>query len=233
MVQVAQAAVPHPGRRTARSLVATLEPGFGAIKVYRPYRDIRFSPDKRPIQEHAALSATDGRGYGYHLQVSAAGLLLGGGLYQPPRERLERFGVMLDDPVSAGRVRRRLGEAERPGFELSDDGKLKAAPGVSAVIILRSAYCGTPSLRSWRPMSQQPGFPGPLVTTVSVTAGPIFEHGTNGSPATTSEMGELSADRFKDLATVNLASGRAAKGIHELRWLDVTLPPSTPPRAHW
>lgn len=80
-------------------------------------------------------------------------------------------------------------------------------------------------------MSQQPGFPGPLVTTVSVTAGPIFEHGTNGSPATTSEMGELSADRFKDLATVNLASGRAAKGIHELRWLDVTLP-STPPRAH-
>lgn len=111
-----------------RSLAATLEPEFGAIKVYRPYRDIRFSPDKRPIQEHAALSATDGRAYGYYLQVSAAGLLLGGGLYQPPRERLERFRAMLDDPVSAGEVRRRLGEAERAGFELSDDGKLKAAP---------------------------------------------------------------------------------------------------------
>ena len=111
-----------------RSLAAALEPEFGAIKVYRPYRDIRFSPDKRPIQEHAALSATDDRGYGYYLQVSAGGLLLAGGLYQPPRERLEQFRTMLDDPASADEVRRRLGAAERSGFELSDDGKLKAAP---------------------------------------------------------------------------------------------------------
>lgn len=111
-----------------RDLATLLELDFGAVKVYRPYRDIRFSTDKRPIQEHASLSASDDRGYGYYLQVDADGLLLAGGLYQPPRERLERFRAMLDDPGQADRVRHRLDEACRAGFRLSDEGKLKAAP---------------------------------------------------------------------------------------------------------
>src|SRR4051794_32035587 len=38
------------------ALAAELAPEFGEPKIFRPYRDVRFSPDKRPYQEHASLS---------------------------------------------------------------------------------------------------------------------------------------------------------------------------------
>jgi uncharacterized protein (TIGR02453 family) len=111
-----------------QSLGDALEPEFGSIKIYRPYRDLRFSADKRPIQEHASLSASDARGYGYYLQVSADGLVVAGGLYQPDRDRLNRFRTMLDSKPEATKIKRQLTAAKRHDLELSDTGKLKSAP---------------------------------------------------------------------------------------------------------
>ena len=111
-----------------QSLGEALEPEFGAIKIYRPYRDLRFSADKRPIQEHASLSASDARGFGYYLQVSADGLVVAGGLYQPDRDRLNRFRTMLDSKPAATKVKRQLTAAQRHDLKLSDAGKLKSAP---------------------------------------------------------------------------------------------------------
>ena len=51
-------------------LLAALEPEFGPGKVFRPYRDVRFSADKSPYKTHLG-AWLEGGGY---LQLSADGL---------------------------------------------------------------------------------------------------------------------------------------------------------------
>ena len=46
-------------------LLATLEPEFGPASLFRPYRDVRFSKDKRPYKAHqgAFIDVQDAVGY--------------------------------------------------------------------------------------------------------------------------------------------------------------------------
>lgn len=43
--------------RPLRALASELEPDYGPFKIFRPYRDVRFSPDKRPYKEAAGMVA--------------------------------------------------------------------------------------------------------------------------------------------------------------------------------
>ena len=52
------------------ALLAELEPEFGAGKIFRPYRDVRFSADKSPYK--TAIGAT--LELGGYVQLSAKGL---------------------------------------------------------------------------------------------------------------------------------------------------------------
>ena len=59
----------------------------------RIYRDIRFSPDKRPYKNHvSAWWAREGlqktSGAGFYLQVSGTEVLIAAGVYMPEREQL-------------------------------------------------------------------------------------------------------------------------------------------------
>ena len=63
------------------ALLAELEPEFGEGKIFRPYRDVRFSKDKTPYK--TAIGATLSRG-GY-VQLSVSGLGAGAGMYQMGR----------------------------------------------------------------------------------------------------------------------------------------------------
>ncbi len=86
------------------ALAAALEPEFGAIKIFRPHRDVRFSPDKRPYQEHASLAAPAGETRpvigGLYLALSPTGLFVGGRI-PPPGARPTRAV-----PPAPGRRRR-------------------------------------------------------------------------------------------------------------------------------
>ena len=57
-----------------QALLAVLEPEFGPGKIFRPYRDVRFSRDKTPYK--TACGAIVGP---FYVQVSADGLLAAGG----------------------------------------------------------------------------------------------------------------------------------------------------------
>ena len=57
-------------RAPMQALLAALEPEFGAGKIFRPYRDVRFAKDKSPYK--TACGATAGP---YYVQLSAEGLL--------------------------------------------------------------------------------------------------------------------------------------------------------------
>ncbi len=68
------------------ALLAELEPEHGETKIYRPYRDVRFSKDKSPYK--TAIGAHVGDGY---IQLSAAGLAAGSGMYGMATDQLERY----------------------------------------------------------------------------------------------------------------------------------------------
>lgn len=83
--------------RTPLELLAgELTPEFGEPKVFRPNRDLRFSADKRPYKEQASLVVGDGPAALY-AQVSADGLRVAGGWWQPSREQLAAFRQAVDD----------------------------------------------------------------------------------------------------------------------------------------
>ncbi|MDT7658664.1 MAG: hypothetical protein QOF38_3379, partial [Pseudonocardiales bacterium] len=70
------------------ALLAALEPEFGRGKIFRPYRDVRFSADKTPYKTHCG--ATVG---GYYVQAGADGIMIAGGYYQMAGDQIARYRV--------------------------------------------------------------------------------------------------------------------------------------------
>lgn len=77
-------------------LMEALESEFGAYKIYRPYRDARFSKDKTPIKDHQGAVVMIEDNIGYYVQVSATGLMVAGGWYAPAGKQLERYRKAID-----------------------------------------------------------------------------------------------------------------------------------------
>jgi uncharacterized protein (TIGR02453 family) len=74
------------------ALFAELEPEFGPVKLFRPYRDVRFSADKTPYKNHQGGHT----GSGYYLQLDADGLMVAGGMYSPAPGQLARYRAAVD-----------------------------------------------------------------------------------------------------------------------------------------
>ncbi|QIG39464.1 DUF2461 domain-containing protein [Microbacterium sp. 4R-513] len=108
------------------ALGAELEPEFGAVKIFRPYRDVRFSADKTPYKLHIGMVTQVT--VAHYLQLSEEGLMVGGGMYDVPPTALARFREAVDDPRSAEDLESLLGEPSSAGFELSRDDALKTSP---------------------------------------------------------------------------------------------------------
>jgi uncharacterized protein (TIGR02453 family) len=78
------------------ALVAELEPEFGTGKIFRPYRDVRFSADKSPYKTNIGAVLADG---GY-IQIDAKGLGAGSGMYVMARDQLARYRQAVDGDAS-------------------------------------------------------------------------------------------------------------------------------------
>lgn len=109
------------------ALLAALEPEFGPGRLFRPYRDVRFSTDKSPYKTHLGALAGDG---GLYVQLSAEGLMLGGGYYTMARDQLDRYreAVAADRPGRA--LARVTGTLTGAGFELAGERLSRAPRGV-------------------------------------------------------------------------------------------------------
>ena len=55
------------------ALLEDLEAEFGTGRLFRPYRDVRFSADKSPYKEHQGGYVEVGPACGYYVQVSSGG----------------------------------------------------------------------------------------------------------------------------------------------------------------
>lgn len=111
-----------------QALLTELEPEFGPAKIYRPYRDVRFSRDKTPYKTAAAASASglDGTGT-FYLQLSADGLMVAGGYYHTEPDQLERLRRAVADDVQGPALERILEALREAGWEIGGD-RLKTRP---------------------------------------------------------------------------------------------------------
>ncbi|MFP3580866.1 DUF2461 domain-containing protein [Arthrobacter sp. fls2-241-R2A-200] len=109
------------------ALLAELEPEFGPAKIFRPNRDVRFSQDKSPYKTAQGAFAAIQEGVGYYLQVSADGLLVGGGYHSHTPAQLARFRAAVDAPDSGLELERIMDSVTSAGFTVEGE-KLKTVP---------------------------------------------------------------------------------------------------------
>jgi len=110
-----------------KALTAALEPEFGAAKIFRPYRDVRFSKDKTPYKTHQGAFVGVAEATGYYLELSPRGVRVGAGFYHAPSDRLAAFrGAIVHDRFGP-ELERLLAEVEKDGFEVGGE-RLKTTP---------------------------------------------------------------------------------------------------------
>jgi uncharacterized protein (TIGR02453 family) len=129
-------------------LLAELGPDYGEGKIFRPYRDVRFSADKTPYK--TAIGATLSRG-GY-IQFSAEGLSAGSGMWMMAADQLERYRAAVDEDGPGTALEAIVAEGKKAGIEISGHDSLKSAPrgypkDHPRVDLLR--YKGLISWQSW------------------------------------------------------------------------------------
>ena len=117
--QVYDAAVLRP----MTELVEELAPEFGEAKIFRPYRDIRFSKDKTPYKTH--IGALVGRGY---VQFSAQGLAVGNGMYGMAPDQLDRYRQAVARDRTGGELEDAIAAIEKEGIGVSGRDVLKSVP---------------------------------------------------------------------------------------------------------
>lgn len=108
-------------------LLAELEPEFGPAKLFRPNRDIRFSQDKSPYKTAQGAFAARQEGVGFYLQVSADGLLVGGGYHSHTPAQLARFRASADASASGAALQAIVDSVAAAGFAIEGE-KLKTVP---------------------------------------------------------------------------------------------------------
>jgi uncharacterized protein (TIGR02453 family) len=108
-------------RDPLRALVDELGPKFGELKVFRPYRDVRFSADKSPYKTHQGAFCEQAGGVGFYLQLDADGLLTAGGFYAHSREQTARYRAAVDSDSAGRELEKIMKTLGRYGFEQGGD----------------------------------------------------------------------------------------------------------------
>lgn len=108
-------------------LLAELSDEFGAAKIFRPYRDVRFSADKSPYKTNCAATLGSGPAVAY-VSFSADGLSAGGGLYMPEAAALRRYREAVEAEKSGSQLARIVEGLRRDGFGIIAHEVLKTAP---------------------------------------------------------------------------------------------------------
>jgi uncharacterized protein (TIGR02453 family) len=142
-------------RAPLQALLDELAAEFGPAKVFRPYRDVRFSNDKTPYKTHqGAVITPEGRGVGsWYVQISADGLRVAGGCWRLESDQVSRLRRAVADPVQGSLLEKEVARLTEAGFSIDGERLSRVPAGYSAdddrVDLLRhkSLHAG----RSWEP----------------------------------------------------------------------------------
>jgi uncharacterized protein (TIGR02453 family) len=104
-------------------LLAELAGSYGPGRVFRPYRDVRFSHDKTPYKLNCAAYLPGG-----YVSLSADELFVGSGLYRPEPEQLRRFRVAVADDTTGPELVAIVAALTKDGYDIGAHEVLRSAP---------------------------------------------------------------------------------------------------------
>ena len=112
-----------------QAMLDELAPEFGAAKVFRPYRDVRFSHDKTPYKTHqGAVVHADGAGTGaWYVQISAEGLHVSGGSWRLESDQVARYRRAVADDIQGPRLQAEVDRLVAAGWSIRGE-KLTRVP---------------------------------------------------------------------------------------------------------
>jgi uncharacterized protein (TIGR02453 family) len=114
-------------RAPMEALCAELASEFGAAKVFRPYRDVRFRADKTPYKTHQGAFVAVAPRTGWYVEISPRGIRTGGGFYAAEPEQLAALRAAMADDRSGARLAELVARLEAGRFDVGGD-RLKTAP---------------------------------------------------------------------------------------------------------
>jgi uncharacterized protein (TIGR02453 family) len=105
-------------------LLAELEDEFGTGRVFRPYRDVRFSADKSPYK--TTIAATVGEDC--YVQLSARALMAGRGHWMMSPDQLTRYRSAVADDAAGAALARIVADLTSQQIGISAHDELKTVP---------------------------------------------------------------------------------------------------------
>jgi uncharacterized protein (TIGR02453 family) len=136
------------------AMLEELAPEFGTAKVFRPYRDVRFSNDKTPYKTHqGAVIHPEGRAGAWYVQVSADGLRVAGGCWRLESDQVARYRRAVADAVQGPRLQAEVDRLAAAGWSIDGESLTRVPAGHDAdaprmdLLKRKALHAG----RSWEP----------------------------------------------------------------------------------
>jgi uncharacterized protein (TIGR02453 family) len=115
-------------REPFEALLEQVAPDFGEGKVFRPHRDVRFSPDKSPYKTYAAAVIERPAGGAWYVALNVNGLMAAAGYYHLARDQLQRYREAVADDRSGPELDTILRDLDRAELDIGSEDMLATAP---------------------------------------------------------------------------------------------------------
>jgi uncharacterized protein (TIGR02453 family) len=139
-------------RAPMQALLDELAPKWGPGKIFRPYRDVRFSADKTPYKTHIA-ARLEGGGY---VQLGSDGLAAGCGIWHMESEALRGFREAVDDDRTGKELTAIVAALRRKKVDVIARESLKTVPRGYDREHLRADLLKHKGLAAWRQWAVEP-----------------------------------------------------------------------------
>ena len=126
-------------------LLEELGPQHGEGKIFRPYRDVRFSKDKSPYK--TAIGAVVGDGY---IQLSARGLGVGSGMWHMEADQLDRYRRAVSADAAGAELEDAIAGVRKGKIDVHGHDLLKSAPRGYAADHPRIEWLRCKGLTAWQ-----------------------------------------------------------------------------------
>lgn len=111
-------------REPMELLLAEVDRKLGPSKIFRPYRDVRFSADKTPYKTNIAATLENGP----YISLSGDDIGFGRGYYMMAKDQLVKFRAAVDDDKTGPALERICTKLNAAGIDTTSHDALKTAP---------------------------------------------------------------------------------------------------------
>jgi uncharacterized protein (TIGR02453 family) len=119
-------------REPFSAMTDALADEFGEARVFRPYRDVRFSRDKSPYKTEQGAIASGPEGTGYYVRVGSDGLTTGGGYMHAMPDQVARYRAAVDADATGDQLTDIVDALRRKGFQIGGETLATRPKGVAA-----------------------------------------------------------------------------------------------------